>query len=155
MRSASQRDRLFRPLVTLPPLFHSPSLKFTSAFYSSVVISGMIRHAILPRAPVSACPECSRGANHHSLAGCGGHFTKSRICNLLASFPSIPFPFFTLRTLWRNGRSTTPFDSSASALFLSQRRCRGYDPVENSLVSPANYQLSPVGCGLSCGPTRH
>ena len=31
-----------------------------------------------------------------------------------------------LRTLWRNGRSTTPFDSSASALFLSQRGCGGY-----------------------------
>src|SRR6266568_8631525 len=43
----------------------------------------------------------------------------------LALFSSIPFPFFILRTLLRNGRSTTPFDSSASALFLSQRRCRG------------------------------
>jgi len=35
--------------VTIPPLFHSPLLKITSTFYSSVVISGMIRHAILPR----------------------------------------------------------------------------------------------------------
>src|SRR3989442_12741734 len=38
---------------------------------------------------------------------------------------SIPFPFFFLRTLWRNGHSTTPLCSSASALFLSQRRRRG------------------------------
>src|SRR5437867_6833097 len=38
---------------TIPPLFHSPPPKFTSAFYSFVVISHMIRHAILPR-PLAA-----------------------------------------------------------------------------------------------------
>ena len=40
----------------------------------------------------------------------------------LCHFSFKPFRPKPLRTLLRNGRSTTPFDSSASALFLSQRR---------------------------------
>ena len=43
---------LFATLVTLSPLFHSLPSKFTSAFYSSVVISNMIRHATLPSPPL-------------------------------------------------------------------------------------------------------
>src|SRR5207247_3040626 len=40
-----KQTAFFATLVTLPPLFHSPSPKITSAFYSSVVISNMIRRA--------------------------------------------------------------------------------------------------------------
>src|SRR6266566_2564784 len=47
----------------LSPLFNSPSLKITSAFYSSVVISAMIPHATspyCPRLPQEGLPAFSR-----------------------------------------------------------------------------------------------
>ena len=41
-------------VFTLPLLFHSPSHKVTSVFYSSVVISNMMRQATLPSRPLLA-----------------------------------------------------------------------------------------------------
>jgi len=41
-------------VFTLPLLFHSPSLKITSAFYSSVVIFDVMHHAVLPTPSVSS-----------------------------------------------------------------------------------------------------
>ncbi len=97
--------------------------------------------------PISTRLAAARGLVLSAVEGParrGGQLTKSRICNFLAPFSSIPFSFYILRTLLRNGRSTTPLHSRASALFLSQWGCGGYDPVENSRVSPANYQLSTI-----------
>src|SRR6266571_5131914 len=54
MRRPNERNYAHQPSpVTISPLFHSLPPKFTSAFYSFVVISHMIRHAILPR-PLAA-----------------------------------------------------------------------------------------------------
>jgi len=81
-----EQGPLFRPLVTLPLLFHSPSLKITSAFYSSVVISDMIRHATLPsrprlaRLPATSCDKSFRSQTF-------------RTC------PSNPFVFCSFHTL--------------------------------------------------------
>src|SRR6266566_6412861 len=74
----------------------------------------------------------------------------------LALFSSIPFPFFILHTLLHNGRSTTPFDSSASALFLSQRRCRGVVLVcLTKSFSACPPHAGPVrAVQTNCGPAR-
>src|SRR5437879_8062899 len=70
------------------------------------------------------------------------------------TFPSNLFPVILFRTLFPNGRTATLLESIRSALFLSQRGCGGYDPAENSRVSPAGYQLSTIDFGLSCDSTR-
>ena len=54
VRPEAVRKVLAVLVFTLPLLFHSPSLKITSAFCSSVVISNMIRHATLPSRPLLA-----------------------------------------------------------------------------------------------------
>src|SRR6266568_2122546 len=108
---------------TISPLFHSPSPKFTSAFYSSVVISHMIRQATRRAsdspAPLFPCQLSSKSFRFNLLR---------TLCALsYATARSKPCVFSCLRTLCRhNGR------------------VGGYDPVENSHVSPANYQLSTV-----------
>ena len=174
---AGREPPFFATPVTTRTLFHSPSLKITSAFYSSVVISNMIRHATLPSRLLLVHPVRLSRRAPHPLAVVGPSFLTSSIsfsfCFLRTLPFSVPnvfrsklfsfnpfrtlsekqgggyqlfpnwnskssprhadlhppssnlFPFCLLRTLWHNGRSTTPFDSSASALFLSQRGCRG------------------------------
>src|SRR6266568_4446715 len=52
VRPEAVRGVLAVLVFTLLLLFHSPSHKITSVFYSSVVISGMIRHATLPSRPL-------------------------------------------------------------------------------------------------------
>src|SRR2546425_9061957 len=92
----------------------------------------MLTSLMLPRRPL---PRAPLGANQHA------HLTTYRIRNFLALFSSIPFSFFTLRTLLRNGRSTTPFNSSASALFLSPWGCGGIHPI---LVHPGRSSRSEL-----------
>ncbi len=93
--SAPEADRLFRRLVTSSALFHSPSLKFTSAFYSSVVISGMIRHATIPsrpRLPLACQPQeglpaasCDKSFRSHAFG------TSSRKPLVFCLFRTLPF----------------------------------------------------------------
>ncbi len=123
VRPEAVREVLAVPVFTLPLLFHSPSPKITSAFYSSVVISGMMRHAtrLASDSPPALFP-CQLPSK----------FFRPKLLRTLfalsyATARSKPCVFSCLRTLCRrNGR------------------VGGYDPVENSHVSPANYQLSTV-----------
>ena len=54
VRPEAVREVLAVLVFTLPLLFHSPSLKITSAFCSSLVISNMMRHATSPSCPLLA-----------------------------------------------------------------------------------------------------
>ena len=120
---AGRGPPFFATPVTTPLLFHSRSLKITSAFYSSVVISGMIRHATRlapdPPPPLFPCQLSSKSPIPKLLRTL---FALSR-----ATARSKPCVFSCLRTLCRHNGGVG-----------------GYDPVENSRVSPANYQLSTV-----------
>ena len=77
---------------------------------------------------------CGELAEPIGISGFGSPVGSAGLLNILTPVksatylgsPSKSFHVMVLRTLWRNGRSTTPFDSSASALFLSQRGCGGY-----------------------------
>src|SRR5438876_12039112 len=86
---------------TISPLFHSPSPKFTSAFYSSVVISHMIRQATRRASdsppPLFPCQLSSKSFRPKLLR---------TLCALShATARSKPCVFSCLRTLCRrNGR---------------------------------------------------
>src|SRR6266699_2168133 len=97
--------------------------EITSAFYSFVVISHMIRHATRLASdsppPLFPCQLSSKSFRPKLL--------RTLFALSHATARSKPCVFSCLRTLCRrNGR------------------VGGYDPVENSRVSPANYQLSTV-----------
>ena len=117
---------------TIPPLFHSPPPKFTSAFYSFVVISHMIRHAILPR------PLAAKSRNNCLPSSAVNSRQNAELFHLtafLSAFSALFFPMGVRQLLLIH------------ALPHSFHRNGGvgrYDRVENSRVSPANYQLSTV-----------
>src|SRR3989442_108094 len=103
-----------------------------------------VLHAIDRRTGQTGIPR-----NSSSPARCKiSEYLSAQSCGQLrakhGTFPSNLFPFCLFRTLFPNGRTATLLQSIRSALFLSQRRCGGYDPVETSRVSPASYQLSTV-----------
>src|SRR3989442_1607605 len=63
-----------------------------------------------------------------------------------SSFFSHPCALFSLFRAQR--RAPSPVYSVACALFVVTTGVWGYDPVENSRVSPANYRLSTMNLGL-------
>ena len=95
------------PPVTISPLFHSLPQKFTSAFYSSVVISNMIRHAIPPSCPLPAAGGPARRGLPAQAGGAARPCACSVFSVISATFVLIPalssknlsFVFICLRTL--------------------------------------------------------
>jgi len=156
MRSASQRDRLFRPLVTLPPLFHSPSLKFTSAFYSSVVISGMIRHATIPsrpRLPLACQPQeglpagsCDKPFRSHAFG------TSSRKPLVFCLFRTLPFSVHNIFPfkLFAFNPFRTLSEKQGGVYQLFPKRNSGY-PFHESRITSHESRITPLESAL----TRH
>src|SRR2546425_9778123 len=154
MRSASQRDRLFRPLATLPPLFHSPSLKFTSAFYSSVVISNMIRHATIPsrpRLPLACQPQeglpagsCDKSFRSHAFG------TSSRKPLVFCLFRTLPFSVHNIFPfkLFAFNPFRTLSEKQGGVYQLFPKRNSGY-PFHESRITSHESRITPLESALT------
>ena len=120
---------------TIPPLFHSPPPKFTSAFYSFVVISHMIRHAILPR------PLAAKSRNNCLPSSAVNSRQNAELFHLtafLSAFSALFFPMGVRQLLLIH------------ALPHSFHRNGGVGGMTVWKTRASLQPLSTIDCGLSC-----